>query len=104
MSSFSDQFDLNNDSAYQQWKEQKLEDYPTSIEELIVEIKDPKNLTSSEHEAMLLRIRKTNMVIYAGPTGDDPDKAIPRELCAQFGLAYLDNNTGADNDGITSLL
>jgi hypothetical protein len=103
MSSFNDQFDLNNDSAYQQWKEQKLEDYPTSIEELIVEIKDPKNLTSSEHEAMLQRIRKTNMVIFAGPTGDDPDKDIPRQLGAQFGLTSLDNNTGADDDGITSL-
>ena len=103
MNHLNDQFDLNNDSAYQQWKEQKLEGYPTSIEELIVEIKDPKNLTSSEHEAMLQRIRKTNMVIFAGPTGDDPDKDIPRQLGAQFGLTSLDNNTGADDDGITSL-
>ncbi|MCW8963431.1 MAG: TauD/TfdA family dioxygenase [Gammaproteobacteria bacterium] len=103
MSSLNKQFDLDNDDAYQQWKEQKLAGYPTSIDELIVEIKDPTQLSPSEHEAMLQRIRKTNMVIFAGPTGDDPDKDIPRKLGAQFGLTSLDNNTGADDDGITSL-
>jgi len=97
------QFDLDNDSAYQQWRDQKLLDYPTTIEQLIVEIRDPAQLSVAEREAMLQRIGKTNMVIFAGPTGDDPDKSIPLQLGAQFGLLSLDNNTGADNDGITSL-
>jgi hypothetical protein len=30
------QYDLDNESAYQQWREQKLLDYPTGIEQLIV--------------------------------------------------------------------
>ena len=97
------QFDLDNESAYQQWREQKLLDYPTTIEKLIVEIRDPARLSAAEREAMLQRMRKSNMVVFAGPTGDDPDKTIPRSLGAQFGLMSLDNNTGADNDGITSL-
>ena len=97
------QYDLDNESAYQQWREQKLLDYPTGIEQLIVEIRDPAQLSPAEHEAMLQRLRKSNMVIFAGPGGDDPDKTIPRQLGAQFGLISLDSNTGADNDGITSL-
>jgi len=97
------QFDLDNDSAYQQWREQKLLDYPTTIEQLIVEIRNPAQLSVAEREAILQRIGKTNMVIFAGPTGDDPDKSIPLHLGEQFGLISLDNNTGADNDGITSL-
>lgn len=42
------------------------------------------------------------MAIYAGNTGDDPDKAIPVELARQFGLIHPDDNMGAD-DGITAL-
>ncbi len=97
------QFDPDNESAYQQWREQKLLDYPTDIEQLVVGIRNPAQLSEVEREAMLLRLRKSNMVIFAGPTGDDPDKEIPRQLGAQFGLRSLDNNTGADDDGITSL-
>lgn len=103
MTNCSVAFDLNNQTAYQQWREQKLENYPASIDELVVEIRDPRQLSKAEHEAMQQRIHKASMVIYAGPTGDDPDKEIPRQLGAQFGLKSLDNNTGADDDGITSL-
>ncbi|MCP4472184.1 MAG: TauD/TfdA family dioxygenase [Gammaproteobacteria bacterium] len=97
------QFDPGNESAYQQWREQKLLDYPADIEQLIVEIRNPAQLSEAEREAMLLSLRKSNMAIFAGPGGADPDKAIPRRLGAQFGLLSLDNNTGADDDGITSL-
>jgi alpha-ketoglutarate-dependent taurine dioxygenase len=96
-------FDLENESGYAVWREQKLEDYPTSIDELIVEIKDPRRLTKAEFEAIHARCRKTNMAIYVGPTGSDPDKAIPGSLGRQFGLTELDCNTGADDDGVTSL-
>jgi hypothetical protein len=43
------------------------------------------------------------MAIYAGPTGDDPDKELVQRLGGQFGLGRLDHNTGADEDAITSL-
>jgi hypothetical protein len=43
------------------------------------------------------------MAIYAGSTGDDPDKELVRALGAQFGLHRLDHNMGADEDAITSL-
>ncbi|MCP4386894.1 MAG: TauD/TfdA family dioxygenase [Gammaproteobacteria bacterium] len=97
------QFDPDNDPTYRQWREQKLLGYPTDIEHLIVKIENPARLSQSERAAMLRCLRKSNMVIFAGPTGNDPDKAIPRQLGAQFGLLSLDNNTGADDDGITSL-
>jgi alpha-ketoglutarate-dependent taurine dioxygenase len=96
-------FNPDNDAAYQAWREQKLEHYPERIEELIVEIKNPHQLTQTEFEAIHARCRKTNMAIYAGPTGGDPDKAIPKSLGEQFGLTELDCNMGADDDGITAL-
>ena len=93
-------FDLTNEAGYAAWRNRKLEDYPTSIEDLIVEVRDPRNLTPAELEALNACCRKTNMAIYAGPTGSDPDKDIPGLIGAQFGLTQLDYNMGADDDGV----
>lgn len=95
-------FDLGNDRAYQAWRQYKLENYPENIEDLMVEIADPMALSMVEKDALYQRLVKTNMAIYAGPTGGDPDKTIPTKLGEQFGLSELDNNMGAD-DGVTSL-
>lgn len=96
-------FNLDDDAAYQRWRDAKLADYPQQAEDLIVEVRDPRALSEAEYGALLARLRKTNMAIYAAATGDDPDKAIPRELGRRFGLRHLDSNYLADDDGITSL-
>jgi len=96
-------FDPDNVSAYEAWRDLKLTGYPTTVEELVVEVRDPRTLTPAEHAALHERCRKTNMAIYAGQTGTDPDKAIPALLGEQFGLTRLDCNMGADDDGITAL-
>jgi len=96
-------FDPDNASAYTAWRDRKLSGYPTTVEELVVEVRNPRALTPAEHVALLDRCRKTNMAIYAGQTGADPDKTIPGLLGEQFGLTRLDCNLGADDDGITSL-
>jgi hypothetical protein len=95
-------FDLDNTAAYSAWRERKLADYPAGIEELIVQVGDPLQLTRAEHAAIEHRCRRTNMAIYAGPCGN-PDKLIPKRLGEQFGLTELDRNMGADDDGITAL-
>lgn len=96
-------FDLNDDVAYRAWREAKLRDYPREPEALIVEVRDPRRLSDAEHEAIRQRIGKTNMAVYAGATGSDPDKEIPRQLGRQFGLRRLDQNYLADDDGLSSI-
>ena len=96
-------FDLNNENAYQIWREEKLNNTPTDAAELIVEINDPTNLSNSEHQALLDRCRNNNMAIYISKTGSNPDKRIALQLAARFGLHTLDHNMGADDDGITAL-
>lgn len=92
-----------NESAYRHWREQKLADYPTDAAALIVELKNPPGLSTQEHDALLARLRKTNMVIYRTGLGNDPDKAVPRALAERFGLTHLDSNLLADDDGLTSI-
>jgi alpha-ketoglutarate-dependent taurine dioxygenase len=96
-------FDLDDNTAYTAWCEEKLAGYPRRSDELIVEVRDPRVLTPAEHAELHRLLRQTNMAIYAGGTGDDPDKDIVRELGQQFGLRRLDHNMCADDDAITSL-
>jgi len=96
-------FEPGQTGAYTRWRETKLERYPGHIEDLIVEIQDPRHLTAAEGAAILDLCRRTNMAIYASRCGDDPDKEIPRLLGAQLGLIRLDQNMGADEDAISSL-
>jgi hypothetical protein len=96
-------FDLDRPDDYACWRERKLDEHPARVDDLIVEILDPRHLSTTEHEAILTRCRQANMVIYASRSGDDPDKDIPRLLGAQLGLTRLDRNLGADEDAISSL-
>lgn len=88
--------------TYQSWREAKLREYPQRVEDLVVEVANPKTLTSAEHAALLARCRKTNMAIYAGPNLGE-DKEIPRLMGRQFGLTHLDANLMSDEDDITTL-
>jgi len=94
---------LENDDAYRTWRDRKLASLPATTDELIVEVRDPRRLSDIEYGALLDRLRRANMVIYAGATADDPDKDIPRRLGERFGLHRLDHNPGADEDAISSI-
>jgi hypothetical protein len=96
-------FALDDPDAYRRWRDIRLAAAPTRLADLIVEVRDPRRLTEAERVAILDRCQRSNMAIYAGETGDNPDKAIPVELGAQFGLRRLDHNPGADEDAVTAL-
>jgi alpha-ketoglutarate-dependent taurine dioxygenase len=89
--------------GYPAWREAKLAAYPKRLEDLIVEVRDPRRLSPAEHGAILERVERANMAVYASRAGGDPDKEIPRALGRQFGLERLDPNWLADEDGISSI-
>ncbi|MDH5785818.1 MAG: TauD/TfdA family dioxygenase [Chromatiales bacterium] len=96
-------FALNNGRAYQQWRRWKLNHAARHVDELIVPVHDPRNLSDTEVMALLSTIRHNNMVIYASRSCQDSDKSIPRKIAARFGLRNLNHNWLADDDGLTSL-
>ena len=96
-------FDLGNAAAYAAWREARLAAHPRRLEGLLVEIADPRRLTSAERAALLSRCAAANMALYASGTASDPDKDIPRLLGRQLGLVHLDANRLADDDGISPL-
>ena len=96
-------FHYHNTKAYQQWKKQKLSDYPHSIEQLVVPLKDPMALSSNEVEQLRYWLARANMVIYAMDAEKAEDKSVPEAIGQQLGIHSLDKNECADHDGFTSL-
>lgn len=95
-------FDLGDDEAYRRWRDRKLAGAPSSVSDLIVEVRDPRALTEAERGALMVRIERCNMAIYAGSMRDE-DTDIPRRLGGQFGLLRLDANWLAGEDGISEI-
>lgn len=96
-------FDLADDTAYRRWREAKLAAYPRNIDELIVPLDDPRALTASESRALAVACGRANMVLYNAPHLPAADKSLPRLLAQQLGLARLEGNYLADEDGLSSI-
>ena len=96
-------FDLGNAAAYAAWRERKLATAPRRIEDVVVEISDPRALTSAERARFLELNAVANMAVYVGKTGTDPDKELPRKLGAQLGLRTLDSHWLTDDDAISPI-
>ncbi|MDZ4202355.1 MAG: TauD/TfdA family dioxygenase [Gallionella sp.] len=94
-------FDPDDSAAYQHWRERKLALAVTDTADLIVEIKEPGTLSAAERDALLSRIARSNMAIYATSTA--MDEAALQCLGAQLGLLRLDANWLAGEQGITRI-
>ena len=98
-----EQFNLDNEEAYIAWREQKLADYPTRIEDLIVSIYSITSLSKEECSEIHARLSKTNMCIYSLSDPASMDKTKLRQFAAQFGYKHFDTNICADEDSISAL-
>ncbi|MBF0125861.1 MAG: TauD/TfdA family dioxygenase [Magnetococcales bacterium] len=96
-------FDLNDDTAYLSWKRTRLSRYPTTLAELVVEIRDPFAMTPAEVNAILSRCARANMALFRlerPVTG--ADNPLPA-MTARLGVHLLDRNLGAGEEGISAL-
>lgn len=95
-------FDLDQPEVYARWRATKLASYPKRVEELIVDVADPRSLSESERNAILALCARANMAVYRSPVTVE-DKELPRLLGRQLGLHRLDANWLADEDGISQI-
>lgn len=94
---------LDSETPYLRWRDGKLARYPRRAEDLVVEVRDPRSLTDSEAAQIRRLCAVANMAVYASPLAGVADKDIVQRLGARLGLARLQANPLADEDGITSL-
>jgi len=95
-------FLLENDIDYRQWREHKLAHYPTRLEQILVDIKDPFNLSSSEITLLQTIYHQTNFALYRTSKWDD-NQQIPLHLGKAFGLKDLDLNWLGESNGLTKI-
>jgi alpha-ketoglutarate-dependent taurine dioxygenase len=88
---------------FERRRERKLARYPHRAEDLIVEVRDPRNLSDSEAAEIRRLCAAANMAVYASPLAGVADKDIVQRLGARLGLERLQANLLSDEDGITSL-
>ena len=95
-------FDLGDPAAYQRWREEKLERFPGSVDDLLVEVDDPSRLADAERAALLDRIRRANLAVYRCRR-----RVVNRDMLRSFGralgLSRLDDHLCAEEDGISQL-
>ncbi len=96
-------FALEDAAAYRSWRQRKLDTAPRRLEDILVEVDDPRALTPAQRARFIELNAVANMAIYAGKTGRDPDKEIPRRLGAQLGLVHLDGHWLTDGDDISPI-
>ncbi len=95
--------DLDNQSRYLSWREQKLSRMPRSITDYMVPVNDPVRLTEREHNAIRSLIARANMSIFVVQSDKKSIKTIPVNIAEQFGMRQLDHNMAADHDGVSEL-
>lgn len=95
-------FSLDNDTAYQQWRSQKLSHYPIDFIGLFVDITDPHHLSDKEQAQIQYNIDRLNFCFYRVQNAFN-NKATIHALGLQLGLKNLDHNLCADEDKLTSI-
>ncbi len=94
-------FNLTNDDAYKVWRDRKLESHPKQVGDLVVAINDPDNITQAETSAILERVRKANMAVYATTPRKGID--IPVNIGRHFGVMSRDQPLLTGEDAVTAL-
>lgn len=95
-------FDLADEAAYRAWRDWKLAHRARSLDDLRVDIEDARRLSAAERQRLLERIARHGVAVYRlREAGEDP--VLPRALGAQLGLARLDANWLADEDGLSRI-
>lgn len=94
---------LTRSDSYHRWRERKLAVYPRRAEDLVVEVRDPRDLTDREADKLRRVCAVANMAVYSSPLADLADKDLVRRVGERLGLSRLQANPFADDDGISSL-
>ncbi len=96
-------FYLCDDTAYRLWREARLNDSQPALDDLLVQISDPYQLSYDERAAIVERCATYNMAVYQLRDDREQDKSLVHALGKQLGMQRLDANLRSDEDSVSSL-
>ncbi len=89
-------------AAYREYRAAKLDSYPTSVGDLVVEIGGLSDMDSIARTSILACCGRANMAIYTC-RDKKANRASVRAFAAHFGLRRLDHHLCTNDDGISEL-
>jgi alpha-ketoglutarate-dependent taurine dioxygenase len=92
---------LKEKHSYEEWRAQKLYNYPNDAQQLIIELNNPINLMDKELLSIKSSCSKTNMAIYRCTKNIQNDRNTVTSIARQLGMHQLDANVCADEDRIS---
>ena len=95
-------FDLQDEASYRRWRHWKLALQPRHIQDLMVDVRDPRALTAAERSELLACIARGGFAVYRSRVLQE-DPSLPRRLGEQLGVVRLDGNWLAGEDGISRI-
>lgn len=96
-------FDIDNNSAFQKLMESRLKNYPVSPNNLIVEIRNPKNITDIEKTKITEICSQYNFAIYSVTPQFAKEKSTAIKMGEAFKLSVLDSHLFSGEDNISSI-
>ena len=89
-------------AATARWQERLIR-YRQTIDDLVVDIANPYQISTAERAALARRIKHANMAIYRCQSPSNIDSDTLTAVAAQLGLGIPDQNLCADADGLSKI-
>jgi alpha-ketoglutarate-dependent taurine dioxygenase len=99
----SNPFGLDDDSAYQAWRDRKLALYPVDKKDLLIDVTDPASPTADEISRLTQACRHYNFVIYRTNPTIPVNKETLRRFGHTVGLERLDAHLYAGEEAISEI-
>jgi len=96
-------FHLDNESAYQAWRNSKLFCYETGYQSSAIKIANINQLTAHEHARIKQQIRQYNIAFYRLCNANKNQAAVPGKLASQLGLLKPDKHLCGDDSGLSQI-
>ena len=96
-------FYLCGNTAYRLWREDKLNYSQPVLDDLLIQVSNPYQLSYDERAAIVEQCAGYNIAIYQLRDDNDRDKSLVHALGKQLGMQRLDANLRSDEDSVSSL-
>ena len=76
-----------NSDEYRRWRDRKLSSFTSDIDKLMVEIKNPRKLSTAEISLSSQIIKQSNLVFFQLKENENDIKSSLMDLAGQFGMS-----------------
>ena len=92
-----------NSDEYRRWRDRKLSSFTSDIDKLMVEIKNPRKLSTAEISLSSQIIKQSNLVFFQLEKNENDIKSSLMDLAGQFGMSDFEILESSEKSGLTKI-